>query len=155
MRHADFLRGLPLTHDDGTYLFVHAGIRPGVAIDRQRDDDLLWIRAEFLDHAGPLPRIVVHGHTIMGDAPVVMGHRISIDTGAYRSGILTAAVLDGADVSFLQAVGEPDRGAIVRELLLGAAMAGRTFSADALAADADYVAGRIDDAEMERRTRLD
>ena len=62
---------------------------------------LLWIRAEFLDFEGILPRRVVHGHTIMGDRPVVKANRISIDTGAFRSGILTAAVLDGGSVSFI------------------------------------------------------
>lgn len=120
LRHADYLASLPLTHDDGRHLFVHAGIRPGIALSDQLEHDLLWIRDEFLSYPHPLPRRVVHGHTIMGDAPVTTVNRISIDTGAFRSGVLTAAVLDGAEVSFLQARGEPDRGAIVREARLHA-----------------------------------
>ncbi len=118
LRHVRFLSGLPLTHDDGTYLFVHAGIRPGIAIADQAEEDLLWIRDEFLYYRGSLPRRVVHGHTIVGDRPVVTNNRISIDTGAFRSGILTAAVLAGDETSFLQAVGAPDRGAIERERIL-------------------------------------
>lgn len=105
-RHADFLEELPLFHDDGERLFVHAGIRPGVPLDMQTEHDLTWIRDEFLFHPHPLPRLVVHGHTIMGDKPVVTRNRVSIDTGAYTSGILTAAVFDGGPVRFIQAVGE-------------------------------------------------
>jgi serine/threonine protein phosphatase 1 len=152
-RHAAFLAALPLTHDDGTFFFVHAGIRPGVPLDEQTDEDLLWIRAEFLTHTGPLPRRVVHGHTIMGDDPVVTDNRISIDTGAFRSGILTAAVLDGSDISFLQAVGAPDRGAIVREAILHEAIHGRTVTPALEAIHADYLAGRIDLPTMEARSQ--
>ena len=153
-RHAAFLAALPLTHDDGINLFVHAGIRPGYAIADQLEQDLLWIRHEFLDYTGALPRRVVHGHTIIGAAPVVTGNRVSIDTGAYKSGILTAAVFEGHGVRFLQAVGAPDRGAIVREALLGARIAGRTLSADTQRTLDDYLAGRIDIDEMEERMRL-
>ena len=153
-RHAAFLASLPLTHDDGINLFVHAGIRPGVAIENQRDEDLMWIREEFLDHAAPLPRRIVHGHTIMGYDPVVTANRISIDTGAFRSGILTAAVLDGADVTFLQAVGEPDRGALVREAILTATIAGRAISPEMRRAYDDFIDGKIDASEMAERTQL-
>jgi serine/threonine protein phosphatase 1 len=152
-RHATFLAGLPLTHDDGRYLFVHAGIRPGVPMADQTEWDLLWIRDEFLHHDGLLPRRVVHGHTIMGDRPVLRPHRVSIDTGAYRSGILTAAVLDGPDVTFLQAVGEPDRAAIVRELLLVEHIAGRTITPALQRTFDAFVAGRIDAHELERQIR--
>ncbi len=108
LRHVGFFAGLKLTHDDGTHLFVHAGIRPEVPLDEQEEEDLIWIREEFLEYELPLPRRVVHGHTIMGDLPVVTPNRISIDTGAYRSGILTAARLDDGELSFLQAIGAPD-----------------------------------------------
>ena len=152
-RHADFLAGLPLTHDDGLHLFVHAGIRPGVPLAGQDPEDLIWIREGFLDYAGPLPRRVVHGHTIMGPRPVVKPNRISIDTGAFRTGILTAAVLDGrAEPRFLQAHGEPDRGAIVREAALSERIAGRPVSPRLRAVFDDFLAGRIDLDEMERRS---
>ncbi|MBB3937389.1 metallophosphoesterase family protein [Aureimonas phyllosphaerae] len=149
-RHAEFLAGLPLTHDDGTHLFVHAGIRPGVALDLQAEQDLLWIRHEFLDYDGPLPRRVVHGHTIIGDLPIVTANRISIDTGAFQSGILTAAVIDGPEISFLQAVGEPDRSAVVREFELRAIVHGRVASPIALQAQCDYLEGRIGLADLQQ-----
>lgn len=152
-RHAAFLAALPLTYDDGTHLFVHAGIRPGVPLADQEPHDLMWIRDPFLDYAGPLPRRVVHGHTIIGPRPVVRPNRISIDTGAFRSGILTAAVLDGqAEPRFLQAFGEPDRAAIVREAILTETMAGRPVSSQLRAIFDDFLAGGIDAAEMERRS---
>ncbi len=156
-RHAAFLAALPLIHDDGTHLFVHAGIRPGVPLERQDPEDLTWIREDFLDFDGRLPRRVVHGHTIMGDHPVVTRNRISIDTGAYRSGILTAAVLDPEDPrrepTFLQTAGAPDRAALVREARLVESIAGRPVSPELQAIFDDFVEGRIDRAEMERRSR--
>lgn len=128
MRHTEFLSNLPLTYDDGKYLFVHAGIRPGIAIAEQAEEDLLWIRSEFLDYPGPLPRRVVHGHTIMGDHPVVTENRISIDTGAYRSGILTAAVLADGVEDFLQVMGAPHEPAIERERVLSESMSRNAFT---------------------------
>lgn len=151
--HASFLAGLPLCHDDGTYFFVHAGIRPGVALDRQTDEDLMWIRDDFLSHTRPLPRRIVHGHTIVGETPVTTSNRISIDTGAYKSGILTAAVLDGSTVSFIQAKGDPDRGAIVREAILVATIAGRVITPEMTRAYDAFMAGDIDLADMEAKTR--
>jgi serine/threonine protein phosphatase 1 len=121
-RHVDFISALPLTHDDGKYLFVHAGIRPNVRLADQDEEDLLWIREEFLDYTGRLPRRVVHGHTIIGDSPIFAANRISADTGAFRSGFLTAIVLDSGEETFIQAVGEPDRRAIEGERLLREAM---------------------------------
>ena len=153
-RHASFLAGLPLIHDDGRNLFVHAGIRPGVAIEAQTEEDLTWIRADFLDYEGPLPRRVIHGHTIMGDEPVVRLNRVSIDTGAYRSGRLTAAVIDGETLRFLQAIGEPDRAAIVREAMLAAGIAGQAVSSAMQTMFDDFLAGRIGIGELDRRTRL-
>ena len=78
----------------GDYLFVHAGIRPGVPLDRQMPSDLRWIRREFLDHADPHGHLVVHGHTIT-DEPVLRHNRIGIDTGAFASGKLTALGCEG------------------------------------------------------------
>lgn len=87
----------------GDYLFVHAGIKPGVALAEQNRSDLLWIRHQFLDHAEPFGHVVVHGHTVF-DAVEDTGHRIGIDTGAYRTGRLTALVLEGGNRRTIQAV---------------------------------------------------
>jgi len=100
-RHVEFMRGLPLTHIEGDYLFVHAGIRPGVPFERQERDDLLWIREEFLDSAADHGKIVVHGHTI-SERPELHPNRIGIDTGAFHTGRLTCLVLDGTSRAFLQ-----------------------------------------------------
>jgi serine/threonine protein phosphatase 1 len=150
-RHAAYLSSLPLTYDDGVNFFVHAGIRPGVALEAQTEEDLLWIREPFLLYERALPRRVVHGHTIMGNKPVVTVNRVSIDTGAYRSGILTAAVFAGDALSFLQAVGPIDRGALVREESLAARLAGRPIPAATQRAYDAFVAGEIDLAEMTAR----
>jgi len=99
-RHLTFLRGLRLSHVEGDYLFVHAGVRPGVPLDRQARDDLLWIRDEFLDSGTDLGKVVVHGHSIAHE-PEQRANRIGIDTGAYMTGRLTCLVLEGADRRFL------------------------------------------------------
>ncbi|WP_167767004.1 metallophosphoesterase [Jannaschia formosa] len=100
-----WLRALPLSHIEGDYLFVHAGIAPGVPLEAQEARDLLWIRDRFLDSDADHGRIVVHGHT-PGEAPVVRPNRIGLDTGAPVRGVLTAAVLDGSHPpAFLQARG--------------------------------------------------
>lgn len=100
-RHVEFMRKLPLTHIEGDYLFVHAGIRPGIPLERQQRDDLLWIRDEFLYSTKDHGKIVVHGHTI-SEAPDQQPNRIGIDTGAFHTDRLTCLVLDGASRSFLQ-----------------------------------------------------
>lgn len=99
--HLAFLRSLALTHVEGDYLFVHAGIRPGVKLTDQRPDDLLWIRGAFLDSTVDHGHIVVHGHTV-SDEPDVRHNRIGIDTGAYATGRLTALILSGAERQFVQ-----------------------------------------------------
>ncbi|MSO54039.1 MAG: hypothetical protein EXQ90_02735 [Rhodospirillales bacterium] len=99
-RHFEFFRNLALRHEVGDYLFVHAGVRPGVALDKQREVDLLWIRDEFLRSDDPFGKIVVHGHTIHPE-PEVRSSRIGIDTGAFAPGRLTALVLDGTTQRFL------------------------------------------------------
>lgn len=98
--HLDFLRALPDSIVIDDYVMVHAGLRPGVALDEQKSSDLRWIRAPFLDHGGRFERFVIHGHTVTA-APDIRGNRIGIDTGAYRSGRLTALVLDGDSRRFL------------------------------------------------------
>ena len=99
-RHVEFMRSLPLIHVEGDYLFVHAGIRPGIPLDQQERDDLLWIRDEFLRSSADHGKIVVHGHTI-SEAPVLQPNRIGIDTGAFHTERLTCVVLDGTSRSFL------------------------------------------------------
>jgi serine/threonine protein phosphatase 1 len=100
-RHLAFLRELSLSHVEGDYYFVHAGIKPGIPLDAQALEDMLWIRDEFLFSRVDFGKIVVHGHTIT-DAPEVKRNRIGIDTGAFASGKLTCLVLDGESWSFLQ-----------------------------------------------------
>lgn len=98
--HRGFLESLSLSHEEGDYLFVHAGVRPGRPLDRQEAQDLLWIRGPFLHSTADFGRRIVHGHTITQE-PVVARNRIGIDTGAFFSGRLTCAVFEGADVRFL------------------------------------------------------
>ena len=90
--HLEFIRSLPLTHIEGKYLFVHAGIRPGIALEAQRDDDLLWIRKEFTSSRYDHGYVVVHGHS-WKRRPQVRKNRIGIDTGAYATGRLSAVAL--------------------------------------------------------------
>ena len=98
--HLDFLRSLPDSIAIGEYVMVHAGIRPGVALADQKPADLRWIRAPFLDHGGRHERFVIHGHTVT-DQPDIRDNRIGIDTGAYRTGRLTALALAGDSRRFL------------------------------------------------------
>jgi len=98
--HGWFLNGLRLMHVEGDYLFVHAGVRPGVDIGDQVEDDLLWIREEFLDWREPLPKMVVHGHSVTS-RPEQRAYRIGLDTGAWSTGRLTCLVLEGAERRFL------------------------------------------------------
>jgi serine/threonine protein phosphatase 1 len=100
-RHRTFLRNLRNVHREGDFVFVHAGIRPGVALDAQKEEDLLWIRQPFLNSTADHGFVVVHGHTITED-PEFKPNRIGIDTGAYDSGILTALAIEGGKVAVLQ-----------------------------------------------------
>jgi serine/threonine protein phosphatase 1 len=99
-QHKQFLESLATSHIEGDYLFVHAGVRPGLPLDQQRTEDLLWIRDEFLDCSRDFGKVVVHGHSISIE-PEFRPNRIGIDTGAYRSGRLTCLVLDGTDQQLL------------------------------------------------------
>src|SRR3546814_10371761 len=92
--HRSFLDALPLAHREGDYLFVHAGIRPGVALADQDPEDLMWIRGEFLSDSRDHGVVVVHGHTVETN-PQISPNRIGIDTGANAPGRLTATVLHG------------------------------------------------------------
>jgi len=100
--HLAFFNSLALKLVIGDYLFVHAGIRPGVPLDKQDEQDLMWIREEFLSSTSWPGKVIVHGHTPL-PAPVRTANRISVDTGAYATGDLSCAVLEGTDCRFLQA----------------------------------------------------
>ena len=101
--HRQFIADFADTLRFGDYLFVHAGIRPAVDISMQSQSDLRWIRQPFLDDDSDHGFVVVHGHTI-SEAVVQRSNRIGVDTGAYRTGILTALVLEGEERRFLNAV---------------------------------------------------
>lgn len=92
-----FLTNLPTWHQRGEVVFVHAGIRPGVAMDQQIETDLVWIRAPFLEFTGDHGFLVVHGHTAI-DAATHYGNRVNIDSRAAYGGPLTAVVIEGRDV---------------------------------------------------------
>lgn len=101
--HRAYVASMKLWWERDDYLFVHAGVRPGLALDQQTEADLLWIRHEFLRHERPHPkRVVVHGHTPRRD-PDLHRWRIGVDTGAYASGVLTAIRLKGAERMVIQA----------------------------------------------------
>lgn len=99
--HRAFLNRLENLIEMGDYVFVHAGVHPGVGLDEQSPTDLRWIRSPFLEHGRPLAKMVVHGHTISDDLDV-QPHRIGIDTGAYATGRLTAIGLEGEALWSLQ-----------------------------------------------------
>lgn len=92
-RHADFLASLPLWYLHPLALVVHAGIRPGVDLQHQREDDLVWIRGPFLDSRADHGILVVHGHTARAH-PAHHGNRINIDSGAGNGGALSAVVIE-------------------------------------------------------------
>jgi serine/threonine protein phosphatase 1 len=98
--HLRFLQGLRTWVQFGDFVFVHAGIRPGVAMEEQDPEDLIWIREEFLFDGSDYGAVIVHGHTSVS-APEVLPNRINIDTGAVFGGPLTCLVLEGTDYRFL------------------------------------------------------
>jgi len=99
--HFLFMKGMESQIAIGDYLFVHAGVRPGVALNLQKGSDLRWIRQAFLDHEGHHGAMIVHGHSISTE-PELRPNRLGIDTGAYESGVLTALGLEGGERWLLQ-----------------------------------------------------
>jgi serine/threonine protein phosphatase 1 len=95
--HLEFLDSLKLSFNCGDFLFVHAGIRPGVPIREQSEEDLLWIREEFLSCEQQFEKFVVHGHTPVAK-PDIRSNRINIDTGAFATGRLTCMMIEGTVV---------------------------------------------------------
>ena len=98
--HRDFLSRLKQYFICGDYFFVHAGVRPGICLTEQSEDDLLWIREDFLQYEDDFGKVVVHGHTPVLE-PDVRPNRINIDTGAYATGRLTCLVLESDEVRFI------------------------------------------------------
>jgi len=99
--HLEFYRSCELLHIEGNYCFVHAGIRPGISLSDQRNEDLLWIREDFTQSPAIHEYIVVHGHTISNKVEF-LPNRIGIDTGAFNTGVLTSLVLEGEQQRLLQ-----------------------------------------------------
>jgi serine/threonine protein phosphatase 1 len=98
--HRGFLRMLRSSFSCGDYFFVHAGVRPGISLEQQREEDLLWIRDDFLFHEDAYEKLIVHGHTPVMN-PDIRPNRINIDTGAYATGRLTCLVLEKEKMSFI------------------------------------------------------
>jgi serine/threonine protein phosphatase 1 len=116
--HIRWMSGLPRTTGDGHRIYVHAGVAPGVPIERQKDETLLWIRERFLQaRAGSFDAHIVHGHTPVWDGkpdparPELLEHRTNLDTGAFATGVLAIAVFDaetsGGPVEMIWVRGEP------------------------------------------------
>lgn len=99
----EWIEGLPTSWTLGDYFFAHAGIRPGVKLERQDPDDLMWIRHPFLKSRRQHPKIIVHGHTIEQGLPRLGGNRIGVDTGGHEHRCLTAIGLQGTDQWIIQA----------------------------------------------------
>ncbi|MEM9705901.1 MAG: metallophosphoesterase family protein [Pseudomonadota bacterium] len=101
--HRALINTLPLTYEAGDFFFVHAGVKPGVALEEQEERDLLWIRGSF--HKAPAnerpDKIIVHGHHPT-KRPVDKGWRVGIDTGAVWSGRLTAVAIDDTGRRFIE-----------------------------------------------------
>jgi serine/threonine protein phosphatase 1 len=100
-KHRDFLVSLRRTFTCGDFYFVHAGVRPGIPLARQSEEDLLWIREDFLIHEEQFEKVIVHGHTPVIN-PDIRPNRINIDTGAFATGRLTCLVLEGQTMEIIQ-----------------------------------------------------
>lgn len=108
--HRAFLQALNVSLTIGDFFFVHAGVRPHVALDGQSEEDLLWIRQDFLLHGSAFEKVIVHGHSPVLE-PEVLPNRINIDTGAFATRRLTCLVLEGNMMRFI-ATTEVDAGKI-------------------------------------------
>jgi serine/threonine protein phosphatase 1 len=98
--HLAFLQDTAFSAESGDYFFCHAGVRPRVPLADQTEEDLLWIRGDFLGYDRYHPKLIVHGHTIVSE-PDIRPNRVNIDTGAYLTGVLTCLVLEGDRQAFL------------------------------------------------------
>lgn len=109
LEHISFFSALENFHVEGDYVFVHAGIRPGVPLVEQSTSDLRWIRSEFLKHRGSHGNMIIHGHSVTAGIDE-QNNRIGIDTGAYASGVLTAIGLEGSERWYLKSEDMPREG---------------------------------------------
>ena len=109
--HLLVLQRLELMVTVGDYAFVHAGIRSGVPLAHQEEEDLLWIRDGFLDVERPFEKIIVHGHSWKSDRVDIHPHRIGVDTGGYHTGVLSAVRIDDDGIAVLQTIAADDRAA--------------------------------------------
>lgn len=117
---ADLARRMPASHlllvrdlepmaIIGDYAFVHAGIRAGVALRAQSLRDLMWIREEFLQHTDRFEKRIVHGHSWTAAKPEILHNRINIDTGAFKTGVLTAVRIQDGELGVFQTPAVPGR----------------------------------------------
>lgn len=100
MSHRIFLENLHTSFSCGEFFFVHAGVRPGIPLAKQSENDLLWIRDDFLLHEEDFGKFIVHGHTPVRDVDI-RSNRINIDTGAYATGRLTCLVMQDGTFELL------------------------------------------------------
>jgi serine/threonine protein phosphatase 1 len=98
--HLRFFRDLQSSFTSGDFFFAHAGVRPNVELSHQTENDLLWIREEFLSSNEDFGKIIVHGHTPALE-PEIGPNRINIDTGAFATGRLTCLVIEGESLSVI------------------------------------------------------
>ncbi|HWM46454.1 MAG TPA: metallophosphoesterase family protein [Xanthobacteraceae bacterium] len=98
--HTRFLASLVPCAAMGDFLFVHAGVKPGIPLSRQTEHDMMWIREDFLKHESSFEKMIVHGHTPV-TAPEFRTNRINVDTGAYATGRLSCVVIEGSDLRVL------------------------------------------------------
>ncbi|UTS82463.1 metallophosphoesterase family protein [Phaeobacter piscinae] len=103
-RHITFLQALKTMHQTDDLAFVHAGIKPGVPLHKQAENDLVWIRQPFHRHTEQHPKLIIHGHTPV-DTPTHYGNRINLDTGAGYGKPLTTAVFEGTSAWSLSDTG--------------------------------------------------
>jgi len=102
--HRAFIQRLKFSCEFGDFFFCHAGIRPRIPLDSQDPNDLIWIRDAFLKFKGLHPKIIVHGHTPWPEVDI-RANRVNVDTGAFRTGMLTALVVEGGDKHVMQVAG--------------------------------------------------
>ena len=100
--HKRFYANLTKSVTFGDYFFSHAGVRPGVSLDKQSDDDLMWIRAEFISNEALYDKVIVHGHT-PAHPMEILPNRINVDTCAYDTGVLSCLVLEGTSYKVIEA----------------------------------------------------